>query len=106
MMPVLVINIDGVLGFWDDQSKNYFVLRHKIIDSLINLSYDFRIVAVSSKKKKLICKLIYALMNLPLNADSVSNYLFNVTGKQAKDGGNSRATELPAMKHLVFDAVY
>ena len=96
MMPVLIINVDGVLGYWDDQSRHYFVLRHKIIDSLINLSYDFRIVAVSSKKKKLICKLIYALMNIPFNAESISNFIFNQAahtdkrdaGKQAKDTGN------------------
>jgi hypothetical protein len=25
--PVLIVNIDGCLGTWDDKNKNYFVLR-------------------------------------------------------------------------------
>jgi hypothetical protein len=48
MMPVLIVNIDGVLGYWDDMNKNYFVVRKQIIESLITFSYDFRIVAISS----------------------------------------------------------
>jgi hypothetical protein len=65
MQPVLIVNMDGLLGYWDDRNRNYYVLRPKIIESLINLSYDFRIVAVSSQRKKLICKLVYSLMNFP-----------------------------------------
>lgn len=49
MMPVLIINIDGVLGYWNTNNiKKHFVIRPDIIDSLITLSYDFRLVAVSS----------------------------------------------------------
>ena len=50
MMPILVINLDGAMGYWDDYNKFHYVLRPKIVDSLIQLSYDFRLVAVSSKK--------------------------------------------------------
>ena len=66
MQPVLIVNMDGLLGYWDDKNRNYFVVRPKIMESLINLSYDFRIVAVSAQKKKLITKLVYSLMNLPI----------------------------------------
>ena len=66
MQPVLIVNMDGLLGYWDDKNRNYFVVRPKIMESLINLSYDFRIVAVSAAKKKLITKLVYSLMNLPI----------------------------------------
>ena len=44
----MIVNVDGVLGYWDDSNKFYFVLRTKIVESLIQLSYDFRLVAVSS----------------------------------------------------------
>lgn len=48
-MPVLIVNIDGVLGYWSTVGKfKYFVLRPGVVDSLITLSYDFRMVAVSS----------------------------------------------------------
>lgn len=48
MLPVLIINIDGILGYWDELKNHYFVLRPKIVESLIQLSFDFRIVAISS----------------------------------------------------------
>lgn len=48
MLPVLIINLDGVLGYWDDSKRFYYLLRPKVVDALIQLSYDFRIVAVSS----------------------------------------------------------
>lgn len=70
MQPVLIVNMDGLLGYWDDKNRNYFVVRPKIMESLINLSYDFRIVAVSAQKKKLICKLVYSLMNLPITENT------------------------------------
>lgn len=55
MMPVLIINIDGILGFWNKTCKHkHFVLRPGIIDELIKLSYDFRIVGVSSMSQKFI----------------------------------------------------
>ena len=81
MQPVLIVNIDGLLGYWDDRNKNYYVLRPKIIEGLINLSYDFRIVAVSSQRKKLICKLVYSLMNLPVVEASGQISFGNENGK-------------------------
>ena len=50
MMPVLIINLDGAMGYWDDTVKNHYVVRQKAIESLITLSHDFRLVAVSSQK--------------------------------------------------------
>ena len=50
MLPVLIVNLDGAVGYWDDNRKNFYVLREGIVDSLIQLSHDFRIVAVSSQK--------------------------------------------------------
>lgn len=35
MMPVLILNLDGAVGYWDDYRKNHYVLRNKIVDSLI-----------------------------------------------------------------------
>jgi hypothetical protein len=65
MLPVLVINLDGVIGWWDDQKKYYYLFRPRIIDCLIQLSYDFRLVVVSSMRQKHIFKVIYGLANLP-----------------------------------------
>ena len=79
MLPILVINLDGAMGYWDDYNKFHYVLRPKIVDSLIQLSYDFRLIAVSSKKQKYLFRLIHGLMNV------------------VEDGTS---------KHLYFDAVY
>jgi hypothetical protein len=68
-MPILVVNLDGAVGFWDDLKRNYYVLRPKIVEGLIQLSYDFRIVAVSSQRQKLIRKVIYGLMNILPGSD-------------------------------------
>jgi hypothetical protein len=87
MLPVLIVNLDGAVGFWDDNRKNFYVLREGIVDSLIQLSHDFRIVAVSSQKQKLIFKLIHGLMNMPA-PDST----------EPSDPGS--------LRHLFFDAVY
>ena len=64
MLPVLIVNLDGAVGYWQVQQKAY-VLREGVVDSLIQLSHDFRIVAVSSQSQKLIFKLIHGLMNMP-----------------------------------------
>jgi len=48
MRPILIVNLDGAVGFWDDLKSNYYVLRPKILDGLIQLSYDFRLIAVST----------------------------------------------------------
>ena len=91
MRPILIINIDGAMGFWDDLKSNYYVLRPKALDSLIQLSYDFRIIAISCMKKKRIFPLIYGLMNIPVSSDAL---------QLASQG------KAPQMKHLFFDAVY
>ena len=66
MLPVLIINLDGAMGYWDELGSNYYVLRPRVVESLIQLSYDFRIVAISSQKQNLIFRLIYGLMNMTL----------------------------------------
>lgn len=71
-MPILVVNLDGAVGFWDEIKRNYYVLRPKIVEGLIQLSYDFRIVAVSSQRQKLIRKVIYGLMNILPGSDCPS----------------------------------
>lgn len=87
MLPVLIINIDGVLGYWNVSSKiKHFVLRHGVVDSLIRLSYDFRLVAVSSQSQKNICRLVHGLMNSQLDQTS--------------------ADDSQPVQHLFFDAVY
>ena len=35
MLPVLVLNLDGVVGYWDDNALNYYVLRPSVLNSLI-----------------------------------------------------------------------
>ena len=80
MLPVLIVNLDGAMGYWD---TTHYVLRPKIVDSLIHLSFDFRLVAVSTDSQKNIFKLIFGLMNVPSD--------------------NNCADEA---RHLVFDAVY
>lgn len=82
MMPILILNLDGAVGYWE---KNVYILRKGVIDSLITLSYDFRLIAVSSQRQKKIWKIIYALMNM---------------SPAPCDGNNNQ------MRHLVFDAVY
>lgn len=68
MLPVLIINLDGVLGYWNLSSKiKHFVLRQGIVDSLLRLSYDFRLVAVSSQSQKNISRLVFGLMNAQLD---------------------------------------
>lgn len=47
---MLIVNLDGAVGYWDEQAQHRYVLREGILDSLIQLSHDFRIVAVSSQK--------------------------------------------------------
>lgn len=47
MMPILILNLDGAVGYWE---KNVYILRKGVIDSLITLSYDFRLIAVSSQR--------------------------------------------------------
>ena len=66
MLPVLIVNLDGVLGYWDENKCHYYVLRPKAVESLIQLSYDFRIVAISSQRQSMIFRLVYGLMNMML----------------------------------------
>jgi hypothetical protein len=35
MFPVLIINLDGAFGCWDDSSYKYYILRPKILESII-----------------------------------------------------------------------
>ena len=46
-MPVLIINLDGVFGYWD-HNREIYVIRSKTVDAIMTLSYDFSLVAVSS----------------------------------------------------------
>jgi len=35
MLPVLILNLDGAVGFWDEIKRTHYVLRPKVLDSLI-----------------------------------------------------------------------
>lgn len=48
--PILIVNLDGAVGAWDDFNKNHYILRPKVVEGLIQLSYDFRLIAVSSNR--------------------------------------------------------
>lgn len=63
-LPVIVLNLDGLVGFWDDSGGQAYVLRQRIVDSLIQLSFDFRLVAVSVEGNWKIRKAILGLMNI------------------------------------------
>ena len=80
MLPILILNLDGAVGYWEN---THYVLRPRIIESLIQLSFDFRLVAVSTQQQKKIFKLIFGLMNVAPASDTSVEPL-----------------------HLVFDAVY
>ena len=60
-MPVLIINLDGAFGFWSDDQRGLYFIRPKAVQSLVQLSFDFRLVAVSAQKKKHINGLINKL---------------------------------------------
>ena len=68
--PILIVNLDGAVGAWDDFNRNHYVLRPKVVEGLIQLSYDFRLIAVSSKRQGMIYKVIQAFMNLPPGSQS------------------------------------
>lgn len=34
-LPVLIVNLDGAVGYWDEQKRLYYVLRHKVVEGLI-----------------------------------------------------------------------
>jgi hypothetical protein len=44
-LPVLMILIDGVIGFWDEQK--IFNIRSGVINYLISLSTNYRVVAIA-----------------------------------------------------------
>lgn len=69
-LPVLMVNLDGVMGYLDDTAKMYYVLRPKIVESLIQLSNDFRIIAFSSMRAKVISKIIQALIHISPSSET------------------------------------
>ena len=87
------MNLDGAVGTGDDFYKNHYILRPRVVEGLIQLSYDFRLIAVSSNRQKLICRVVQALMNIPPGSSA--------TGGQSVDAANNSS-----LLHLVFDAVY
>ena len=53
-LPILVLNLDGVLGYFDE-SKQYYC-KEKAINMLQSLSHNFKIVGFSSESKGLITR--------------------------------------------------
>lgn len=75
-MPSLVIIIDGTIGYWDE--NKVFYLRSSVINNLIKLSTNVRLIAVAvGQTKKCVTRLC----------------------KQLSEKNEGR-------KPLVFDAVY
>ena len=58
-VPVLLLNLDGGLGYWDE-AKTY-VFKERGLGQLITLSHNFRIVGYSSEPRALIKRLGYAM---------------------------------------------
>ena len=54
-LPVLLLNLDGGLGYWDE-AKTY-VFKERGLGQLISLSHNFRIVGYSAEPKSLIKRL-------------------------------------------------
>ena len=46
----MIIFLDGVIGYFNE-IKNNFTLRHGVVKNLIELSYYFRIIAVSTMRE-------------------------------------------------------
>lgn len=56
--PILIVNLDGAMGTWDDYGRSHYILRPKVVEGLIQLSYDFRLIAVSTNRQRHICRVI------------------------------------------------
>ena len=70
-LPILVINLDGTLGFFDE-SKHYNC-KEKSLTMLQSLSHNFKIVGISSESKGLITRLGKQMMDykVPFAFDAV-----------------------------------
>ena len=53
-LPILILNIDGALGFFDE--AKHYNLKEKSISILQSLSHNFKIVAFSSESKVLLTR--------------------------------------------------
>lgn len=53
-LPVLILNIDGALGFFDE--AKHYNLKEKCLSMLQSLSHNFKIVAFSSESKGLLTR--------------------------------------------------
>ena len=58
-LPVLLLNLDGALGYWDE-AKTY-VFKERGLGQLIALAHNFRIVGYSAEPKGLVKRLGRAL---------------------------------------------
>ena len=54
-LPVLLLNLDGALGYWDE--AKCYIFKERGLGQLIGLSHNFRIVAYSAEPKSLIKRL-------------------------------------------------
>ena len=83
-MPSLLIMIDGILGFFDENLD--FHLRQKVLHSLVTLSLNFRLIAITvgltKKCVKVLCRQLAERTNdkKPLVFDAV--YLLKKTQKR------------------------
>ena len=101
-LPLIIVNLDGFFGSWDYQ-KEVYVLRQKMLDSLITLSYDFMLIAVSHQKSKYIKRLVQQLQKIPI-AENLSVYPPQYSYKQVIfDAVYQIKQKLRNSRHLNFD---
>ena len=70
-LPLVVIDLDGGLGFWDEH-KTYH-LRHNFLSILVTMAVNFRLVAVSFRpqSRKMVRKLCKRLQSRSFVFDAV-----------------------------------
>jgi hypothetical protein len=84
---VLLLDLDGALGYWDLQRELY-IMRHRALDWLLSLSHEFNLVAFSRQPKHLIRRVVLSMQRVAVLTNP---------GKYPAQY---------AIKTLLFDAVY
>ncbi len=94
-MPVLIVTLDGGLGFLAENERCYYV-RQSVVNLLAALSCNFKIIAVSAMRKKMVRKICGQLAERNgersgIIFDGVYKHYPNVLSKQKMAGNWSHA---------------
>ena len=94
-MPVLIVTLDGGLGFYAENERCYYI-RLSVLNLLAALSCNFKIIAVSSMRKKMVRKLVGYLAERSgersgIIFDGVYKLYANVLSKRKQAGNWSHA---------------